>query len=136
MSNRQDDIVVVDEDRKVNDRRVVMGYAVAASDANDRVFFDGDNIVVKLNHPVKCRFRRNGTEVDELLEQLTFRPVCGGDLRALASFRDEEEKSIRLFMRLSGLTEPQFDALRVSDIEFCMEAIDSFLSGGRTTGRN
>ncbi len=135
MRNRQDDIVVVDEDNKANDRRVTM-VEVTPEGVKDRVLFDGDNIIVKLNHPIKCRFRRNGVEVDELLEQITFRPVCGGDLRALASFRDEEEKSIRLFMRLSGLTEPQFDALRVSDIEFCMEAIDSFLSGGRTTGKN
>lgn len=135
MRNRQDDIVVVDEDNKANDRRVAM-VEVTPEGAKDRVLFDGDNIIVKLNHPIKCRFRRNGAEVDELLEQITFRPVCGGDLRALASFRDEEEKSIRLFMRLSGLTEPQFDALRVSDIEFCMEAIDNFLSGGRTTGKN
>lgn len=135
MSTRNDDIIVIDEDAKANDRCVLV-KELAPEGADDRVIQDGDNIIVKLNHPIKCRFRRNGIEADETVDQLTFRPINGGDLRALSSFRDEEEKSIRLFMRLSGLAEPQFDALRVSDIEFCMEAIDSFLSGGRTTGRN
>lgn len=129
---KNDDVIVLDDQQK--DEPVIVEQSDDGK-FKERVTHDGDSIVVKLAHPFTSRYRRNGTEVEETTDKLTFRPVNGGDMRALQSFRDEEEKSIKLFIRLSGLVEAQFDKLRMEDIEFCSEAIDSFLFGGRTTGK-
>lgn len=125
-----DDVVVIDEDADED--------AVVVADegtTDDRITRDGDKIVVTLDHPIQCRIKRGGVEREETIGKLTFRQPNGGDVRALASFTNEEEKSIQLFLRLSGLVQSQFDKMNYHDIAFCMEAIGDFLLGGRETGK-
>lgn len=125
-----DDIVVIDADTAEDD-------VVVADEGtnNERITRDGDKITVTLDHPIKCRIKRGGVEREETIDKITFRPPNGGDVRAMASFTNEGEKSIQLFQRLSGLVQSQFDKLDYRDIEFCMNAISDFLLGGRETGK-
>jgi len=135
-----DDIIIVDDlDDLIGENMIVDKPNNPKTLDGDRVRFEDDKMIVTLNKPFTCRYRRSGgIETNEITHELCFRrfrPANGGDLRALSTFRDEEDKTIRLFMRLSGLVEAQFDRIDYADLAFCMEALSDFLLTGRKTGR-
>lgn len=133
------DIAVIDEDQPQASAAVIVEkdeQPIVADKFKGRVSFEDEKMVVTLKFPFKTIFRKGTVERTEQIDRLRFRRANGGDLRALQNFRNEEEKTLQLFYRLSGLVEAQFDQVEYIDIEFCMAAIESFLLGGPTTGKN
>lgn len=142
-AKKDEDIIIVDDNPSADAPEEVVGADELIVDDEegegkftDRCRLEDDHLIVKLNKPFTCRYRRASTETTEETAELRFRRANGGDLRALANFRDEEEKTFRLFLRLSGLVEAQYNKIDYIDLQFCMEAIDHFLLTGPKTGKS
>lgn len=139
MNGKEDDIVIVDDNpASAAETEIVIDAPEESVDDkfSDRVCVEDDYIIVKLLQPFQCRFRRNGSETVESINELRFRRANGGDLRAISSFRDEEERTFQLFMRLAGIVQVQFDKIEYNDLAFCMEAVEHFLLTGPGTGKS
>ncbi|WP_435640333.1 hypothetical protein [Micavibrio aeruginosavorus] len=138
MSN--EDLILVEDE--INEQPSETGTIISEDDPADqatedqsdkfkgRVTKDGENIIVKLTYPKEYRARKNGVEEKRTLSEVTFRPMNGSDIQNTASFRDENERGIRVLIRISNITEALFQIMDARDIRFCSEAIEHFLSDG------
>lgn len=124
-----DDIIMLDDESKKTE-------AVVDHDDHPDITCDGDNVCVRLEFPFQTTFRMNGgPDRTETIDKVSFRRPNGGDYRALQSFTNEGERTVQMFLRLSGLKLPQFEKMAMSDIEFCLRAIENFSKGSRATGK-
>lgn len=91
----------------------------------------------QLLHPFKQRFRKAGSrdEYERTIESLTFRRMNGGDLKATASFTNDELRGIQLFLRLSRLSEAEFEKLDQDDLDAAFKVMGSFLPRTQKTGK-
>lgn len=136
----KDDLIIVEDEinDQANDAEAIINEddPVDETIANHpdkfkgRVTQDGENITVKLAHPKEYVLRKNGIEQKKTLSEITFRPMNGGDLQSIASFRDETERGIRMFIRISNISEALYQRVDTRDLSFCGDAIAHFLSNG------
>lgn len=82
-------------------------------------------VTVKLRHPIQFG--------KELIEELTFRPVTGKDLRRLPQ-GGEMDVTLALAGRLSGQPDPVIDKLTGDDLRDVLRTVNDFFSGGPPTG--
>ena len=64
----------------------------------------GVNTVVKLKYPVRLA-------TGQMLEQVTVRRLCVGDLRAVSHLTNEAEQELALFARMTGMIPEDLDFL-------------------------
>lgn len=68
----------------------------------------GVNTVVKLKYPIKLA-------TGQMLEQVTLRRLCVGDLRAVSHLTNEAEQELALFARMTGMVPEDLDCLDLAD---------------------
>ena len=137
----EDDIIIIDDKHYAETSVDIISEDKLIVDENDDKFkgrcrIEDDQLIVVLNKPFTCRYMRGSTETTEETSEIRFRRANGGDLRAIGKFRNEEDKTFHLFLRLSGLVEGQYNKIDYIDLQLCMEAIDHFLLTGPETGKS
>lgn len=145
MAPREDIIEIEDEGVAVESQTEIPDIAIgdsasgggAAGDYKNRVTENPDGTkTYKLLFPFTQRFRKpGGTEYEKTIDSITFRRMNGGDLKAIASFTNEEIRGIRLFQRLGGISDTVFEKIDQIDLECAFEVMGSFLSPTLKTGK-
>lgn len=86
-----------------------------------------DPVTVKLKHPIALG--------SQTIEELTFRPVTGKDMRRLPMIDGLEMDAIlTLAGRLSGQSDPVIDKLTGEDLEEVISLVSGFMPGSRVGG--
>lgn len=109
----------------------------SVDDYENRVTVNADGSkTYTLLHPFKQRFRKpGGEEYEKEITSLTFRRFNGGDLSATASFTNEEQRGIQLFLRMAGISETVFEKIDGDDLDAAFQVQASFLSRIQKTGK-
>lgn len=79
----------------------------------------GVNTVVKLKYPVRLA-------TGQMLEQVTVRRLCVGDLRAVSNLTNEAEQELALFARMTGMIPEDLDCLDLVDWKQLQETFRRF----------
>jgi len=79
----------------------------------------GVNTVVKLKYPVRLA-------TGQMLEQVTVRRLCVGDLRAVSHLTNEAEQELALFARMTGMIPEDLDCLDLVDWKQLQETFRRF----------
>nr|DAK17267.1 MAG TPA: tail assembly chaperone protein [Caudoviricetes sp.] len=79
----------------------------------------GVNTVVKLKYPVKLA-------TGQMLDQVTVRRLCVGDLRAVSHLTNESEQELALFARMTGMIPEDLDCLDLVDWKQLQETFRRF----------
>lgn len=81
-----------------------------------------------LTHPIRQTFRAaNGTEREEVIEALNFRRVTLGDFTALQNIKHEGDRTMALFVRLTGKPQKLLEKMDAEDVAAAEGIIDAFL---------
>lgn len=91
---------------------------------------------VRLINPVRADIRaRDGSTSEEVFEEVVFRPMSFGDLKAMGNedFNGGIDQTYWLIRRLCKLPEAAFDKIHSEDMKACMEVVQSFLPKSRKT---
>lgn len=91
---------------------------------------------LKLKHPFTKTFRQGNEEKTETVEELEFRRLTAGDLRAVTACKGELEMALKLTARSCSLTDSEFDKLDLEDMQAATELISDFLPQSLKTGNN
>lgn len=127
--NTQDHVILMDNDTETP----------APADVSDESILkntDGTTTVF-LKHPVSCRMRnRNGEEVEERYDSITFRRMTGGDVIAMSDITKDGEQIKMLLGRLALKTPiTVFERMDIDDFYVCTEVIEGFLPQSLRAGR-
>ena len=98
-----------------------------------------DNIFAKVDKLVYGKSKIDEAtleQIEEILslpsykngEQIVMRPPKVRDIRAVASYKNEEEKEIRLISNLTGITTTELDDIDFKDYLQLQKKLQSFLS--------
>lgn len=79
----------------------------------------GVNTVVKLKYPVRLA-------TGQMLEQVTVRRLCVGDLRAVSHLTNEAEQELALFACMTGMIPEDLDCLDLVDWKQLQETFRRF----------
>lgn len=79
----------------------------------------GVNAVVKLKYPVRLA-------TGQMLDQVTLRRLCVGDLRAVSHLTNEAEQELALFARMTGIIPEDLDCLDLADWKQMQETFRRF----------
>ena len=101
-----------------------------------RLVENGDGTwTLSLTYPITRTLRdSNGVETQQGINELTFRRIKGGDIRALANVTKQGDQFATLFVRLTGITMPDFDKLDAVDLLEVGDLFDDFLPEHLKTG--
>lgn len=79
----------------------------------------GVNTIVKLKYPARLA-------TGQMLEQVTVRRLCVGDLRAVLHLKNEAEQELALFARMTGMIPEDLDCLDLTDLKQLQETFRRF----------
>ncbi len=79
----------------------------------------GVNTVVKLKYPVRLA-------TGQMLDQVTVRRLCVGDLRVVSHLTNEAEQELALFARMTGMIPEDLDCLDLVDWKQLQETFRRF----------
>jgi hypothetical protein len=112
--------IIIDENQN--------GIAAAADmePGEERVNEDG-SVIFRLYYPKTFNFRRNNADNIQEITHITLKRPEGADIRKINVVKDDLEKAVAAFTRLTGHPSAVFDKLDAKDIKHIGEVIGGFM---------
>lgn len=100
-------------------------------------------VTMTLDYPITETVRRGQETITNVVNEVKFRRINAGDLKAVANLKQEGDRMEVLFIRTTGLAAPTFSKLDAVDLVDGMAVIEGFLPpsllaslGETTNGQN